>query len=202
MYNVHTTFLDPPLPDRIKTGLKFDPHKLQKDLKCLDTAKWIDHFVKQNYQGDWSVLPLRGPANATHPVMMIYSDPNCTEFADTPFLAQCKYFQEVLNAFKCPLQAVRLMRLTVGSRIKQHTDYDLRAEQGFARLHIPVVTNDGVDFRLNGERVILEAGECWYLRLSDPHSVDNQGQEDRVHMVIDAILNPWLAALLKNQSAS
>jgi len=55
-----------------------------------------------------------------------------------------------------------------------------------------VVTNDAVDFRLNGERVVLEAGSCWYLRLSDPHSVANRGTEDRVHLVVDAEVNDWL----------
>jgi hypothetical protein len=32
----------------------------------------------------------------------------------------------------------------------------------------------------------MRAGECWYLRLSDPHSAFNGGDADRVHMVIDA----------------
>ena len=45
-------------------------------------------------------------------------------------------------------------------------------------------------------RVVLSEGECWYLRLSDPHSVENNGQSDRVHLVIDAKVNPWLAAQL------
>ena len=62
-------------------------------------------------------------------------------------------------------------------------------------LHIPVVTNDGVDFRLNGERCVMAAGSCWYLRLSDPHSVANRGSNDRVHLVIDAAVNDWGAAL-------
>jgi hypothetical protein len=57
------------------------------------------------------VIALRGPAGATHPVQMIYSDPACTDFADTPALAALLYFQEVLITFACPLHAVRLMRL-------------------------------------------------------------------------------------------
>jgi len=64
-------------------------------------------------------------------------------------------------------------------------------------LHIPIVTNEEVDFRLNGEQVILREGECWYLRLSDLHSVENNGQFDRVHLVIDAVVNDWLESQLK-----
>jgi Aspartyl/Asparaginyl beta-hydroxylase len=159
--------------------------------------QWIEHFVKQNYDGDWSAIPLRGPAGASHPVQMIYSDPSCSDFEDTPMLIGSPYFRHVLGAFACPLQAVRLMRLTPGSVIKQHHDNDLSFEQGMVRIHIPVVTNDSVDFRLNGARCIMAAGTSWYLRLSDPHSVANRGTSDRVHLVIDAVVNDWVGALFE-----
>ena len=188
-----------PFEDRVKLALKFDPRRLQDDLSRLNEVPWIDHFVQQNYQGSWSAIPLRGPADAEHPIRMIYSDPGCRDFANTPFLNHCDYFREVLDTFRCPLQAVRLMKLTSGSRIKKHRDHDLSAEMGFARLHIPVTSNAKVDFQLNGRRVVLAEGECWYLRLSDLHSVENRGQEDRIHMVIDAEVNPWLYAMLRGK---
>jgi Aspartyl/Asparaginyl beta-hydroxylase len=183
--------------DRLKLPFSFDPMRLKHDLDQLEHLGWTDHFVKQNYEGSWSVIPLRGTAGATHPIMMIYSDPNATDFEDTPFLQSSPYFQEVLQGFQCRLEAVRLMKLSAGSIIKEHTDYDLAFEDGHARLHIPVVTNPEVDFRLNGERVMMLEGECWYLRLSDPHSVSNRGEADRVHLVIDAIVNPWLEDVFK-----
>jgi hypothetical protein len=187
----------PPMsfPDRLQLPFAFDRGLLAADLQRLSATPWIDHFVKQNYQGDWSVIPLRGPAGARHPVQMIYSDPTATAFEDTPMLAACPYFRAVLETFRCPLQAVRLMRLTPGSIIKEHSDYDLSFEQGSVRIHIPVITNDDVVFELNRRRVVLEAGSCWYLRLSDPHSVANRGDADRVHMVIDATVNDWVAAV-------
>ena len=170
---------------------------LRQDLESFGEDEWIAHFVKQNYSGDWSVLPLRGKAGATHPVMMIYSDPGCTEFADTPFLEACPYFKEVLSRIECPLQAVRLMRLTPGSVIKEHRDHDLDAATGNVRMHIPITTSPDVDFLLNGTRVVMQPGELWYLRLADPHSVINHGTTDRVHMVIDATVNPWLQRMLE-----
>jgi quercetin dioxygenase-like cupin family protein len=186
------------LPDRLRLPLSFDPNLLVRDLRALASVEWIEHFVPQNYDGNWSVIPLRGKAGARHPVMMIYSDPTATSFEDTPMLQGCPYFREVLDAFQCPLQAVRLMRLTPGSRIKEHADLELSVEEGTARIHIPVVTNPGVEFYLNGSRIVMEAGSAWYLRLSDPHSVYNNGDSDRVHMVIDAVANDWLRTLLES----
>jgi hypothetical protein len=94
------------------------------------------------------------------------------------------------------------MRLTVGSVIKEHNDFELSFEEGTVRIHVPVVTNPDVEFYLNRRRVVLEAGSSWYLRLSDPHSVVNRGAADRVHMVIDAEVNDWVRDVLATAAAS
>lgn len=190
------------MKDRLRLPLRFDAAALQADVRRIADAAWIRHFVTQNYDGDWTVLPLRAPAHATHPVQMIYSDPSCRTFAGTPLLAACPAIGAALAAFECPLESVRLMRLGAGSVIKTHRDHDLDVEHGRARLHVPVVTNPDVDFRLNGDRVVLGEGECWYLRLSDPHSVSNGGGQDRIHLVVDAVVSPWLRELLERADAA
>lgn len=184
-------------PDRVRLPLAFDTTRLAADLAALDGTDWVAHFVKQNYEGDWSALPLRAPAGATHPIQMIYSPPGATDFVDTPFLARTPYFAEIIAAFRCPVMSARLMRLTPGSVIKEHRDHDLAAEEGVARIHIPVVTNAGVEFHLNRVPVTMKPGEAWYLRLADPHSAVNRGTETRVHLVIDVQVDAWLAAMLQ-----
>jgi quercetin dioxygenase-like cupin family protein len=183
-------------PDRLRLPRRFDPDRLTSDLRAAERFGWTDHFVPQNYHGQWSAIPLRAPAGATHPFMMIYSDPAATHFVDTPLLARTPYFREVLGSFGCTLLAARLMRLSPGSTIKEHRDNDLAFEFGVARLHVPIVTNADVGFWLNGLRVVMAPGELWYLRLSDPHRVSNEGASDRVHLVIDAVADEWLEALL------
>ena len=182
-------------PDRLRLPFRFDSVLLARDLANLSSAAWVRHYVKANYDGDWSVVPLRAPAGERHPLRMIYADPACKVFEDTPLLAACPYFGAVIAIFQAPLRTVRLMRLTAGSVIKEHHDVDLSFEDGTVRLHIPVVTNPDVDFRLNGTRVALEAGSCWYLRLSDPHSVANRGSSDRVHLVVDMVVNDWVGGV-------
>ena len=189
-------------PDRLRLPLSFDPDRLVRDLEALSSVGWIAHFVKQNYEGDWDVIPLRGVAGATHPVQMIYADPTATAFQDTPMLASCAYFREVLAAFECEVQCARLMRLTPGSVIKEHADHDLAAESGAARVHIPVTTSDAVEFELNRRRVVMAPGSAWYLRLSDPHRVVNHGPSDRVHLVVDLVVNDWLTALFDRADAA
>jgi len=186
------------LPDRVRLPFTFDPVLLARDLVNLAATEWIDHFLTDRYEGDWNVLPLRGPADAQHPVMMIVTTPGQKNFADAPVLDACPYFREVIASFDTEIRGVRLLRLTPGSKLKEHTDHENTADDGVLRLHIPVVTNSEVVFLLNGTRVVMEAGSAWYLRLRDPHSVANNGVTDRVHMLVDAILTPRLEATLKD----
>lgn len=65
----------PVFPDRLRLPLEFDPARLAADLATLSAGGWIAHFVTQNYDGDWSVIPLRGPAGARHPVRLMRLSP-------------------------------------------------------------------------------------------------------------------------------
>lgn len=183
------------MPDRLQLPLHFDPAPMAAECAALAGAEWIRHFVPSNYDGEWDVIPLRGPAEAAHPVMSILSDPATRDYADTPFLDACPAIRAALGRLGCPVQSVRLMRLGPGSRIKEHRDHDLSFEDGFVRLHVPLITHPGVVFTLNGRRVVMEAGSCWYLRLSDPHAVENPGPAARVHLVVDAAVGPEIKAL-------
>lgn len=184
-------------PDRARLALSFDPVLLRRDLDRLSSAKWTSHFVRQNYEGDWSVIPLRSLVGETHPVRMIYSDPTARAYEDTAMLEPCGYFREVIAAFACEVRSARLMRLTPGSVIKEHADHGLDVAAGAARVHIPITTNPEVDFRLNGSRVLMAPGSVWCLRLSDPHSVANRGVTDRVHLVLDLGVNDWVIGLMR-----
>jgi hypothetical protein len=184
------------IQDRLRLPFAFDPRFLCADLARLSRDAWVRHFVRQNYSGDWSILPLRCRADAMHPSATISPRVDAVEFVDTPFLEISPAFRKVLARLECPKLSVRLMRLTAGSEIKEHSDPDLSAEQGLARLHVPITTSPDVDFYLNGTTVAMEPGSCWYLRLSDPHRVVNRGAIDRVHLVIDVVVNEWLGARL------
>lgn len=190
------------LPDRVRLPIQFDAVRLQAELEHLSDAEWTPHFVPQNYEGEWHVLPLRAPLNAIHPILQIAANPGTVAWQSTTWLDRSPYLAEVVGSFRCDIAGVRLMRLAPGSLIREHRDERLGAEWGFARLHVPIVTSSNVDFRLNGTRLGMQPGETWYLRLCDPHSVCNGGTTDRVHLVIDAVTNLWLDGLLRAGAGS
>lgn len=181
------------MADRVRLPFAFDVAAMQREVRQLERDdNWIDHFIPKNYSGSWSVIPLRADAAATHPVQMIFSNPTATEFVDTRFLDQCPYLRSVISLLAVTVDSARLMRLEPGSSIHEHRDLDLDSTSAMIRLHIPITTNRDVEFLLNGTSVPMREGECWYLRLSDPHSVANRGATDRVHLVVDAHLNDWM----------
>lgn len=181
--------------------MTFRPERLRADLEALAAVDWTAHFVRQNYEGNWSALPLRSPAGETHPIRMINPDPAATHFVDTALLDATPYFRSVIETFACPVRVARLMRLTPGSVIKEHSDPDLDAEAGVARIHVPITTNPDVEFKVNGAPVAMAPGETWYLRLSDPHTVANRGQTDRIHLVIDMEVDAWLKDVMRQAQA-
>jgi aspartyl/asparaginyl beta-hydroxylase len=177
----------------IKLPLDLDPQRLKADLALIQPDEWVPHFNTSYYEGDWSGVSLRSVGGKP---TQLYPDPTAHgKFADTPMLTRCPYFQEILAAFQCPLESVRLLKLSARSSIREHRDYKLGYEDGELRLHIPIVTNSDVAFFLAGERVPMQAGECWYLNLNLPHRVDNQSDVDRVHLVVDCLLDDWLRSL-------
>ncbi|MES2649673.1 MAG: aspartyl/asparaginyl beta-hydroxylase domain-containing protein [Bacteroidota bacterium] len=180
---------------------------MQSELALLDASAWMQHYNKTMYEGAWTVLPLRSINGSLDNVISIHQAASTDYiYSDTALLQQCKYLQSVINYFECEKTAVRLMKLAPGATIKPHSDQELSFEEGEARFHIPVKTNQDVIFLLENERVIMQEGECWYLNLSLKHSVRNESAFERVHLVIDVRVNDWVrqlfdkeAVLLKHQ---
>jgi hypothetical protein len=183
----------------VRLPLEISAARLLEDLARITPEDWIPHFNRAYYEGDWSAVPLRSLGGAAN---KIYPDPTRDDFADTPVLERCTYIADVLRSLACPLRTVRFLRLGAGSRILEHTDYNLGFEDGQIRIHVPVTTNPRVEFFLNGSQVIMNAGEAWYLNFNLPHRLYNGGDSDRVHLVIDCILNDWLRELMEVSGVS
>jgi hypothetical protein len=169
---------------------RYDPLRLEEDLRRIEPAEWVAHFNTLEYEGEWDAVALRSVGGAA---AGIYPDPTSTAaFLDTPVLACCVYFHAIVAQFQCPVRAVRLLRLGPSARIREHRDFKLGYEDGDVRIHVPITTNADVDFVVNGDKVEMHAGECWYINFNLPHRVVNRGTTARVHLVIDCMVNDWL----------
>lgn len=166
-----------------------------EDANKFSGADWIPHFNTGYYEGDWSGVALRSSADAH---VALYPDPNAETFHDTEMMERCNYIPDVIASFKCGMESARLLRLGPGDRILEHRDHKLSFQDGVARIHVPIKTSPHVQFFLDGNEVKMGEGEAWYLNFNLKHKVSNDGPDERIHLVLDCIVNDWLAEFFKN----
>ncbi|WP_108868353.1 aspartyl/asparaginyl beta-hydroxylase domain-containing protein [Aquimarina aquimarini] len=184
--------------DRIKLPFSFNKEKMLAEFEALK-AQDFEYY---------DVIPLRAPAHVVDPSLPFpppvndYADGSWTEWSDTRALIESPYLMSVVDTFRkhTKVTLVRLLRLAAGSIVKEHTDPTLALEvhKSVIRLTIPILKNDKVTFFLNGTPVSMQPGECWYLRLTDPHKIINEGDIERVNLTVDMIPNNWIREIIEN----
>ena len=83
-----------------------------------------------------------------------------------------------------------ITRLAPGHRIYPHTDvgahplhYD--TVRYYCRYHIVLQCDGGSYFRAGEEVVQMRPGECWWFDNAQEHEVWNDGESDRLHLIVD-----------------
>lgn len=117
-----------------------------------------------------------------------------------------KPINEIILKLPCEFERIRITKLVAGKTLKKHTDNidnDIRSKK-IARVHIPIRTNSKVIFTLyedaddeKGQAFKLKTGHYYCLDVTKPHSVSNNSNTDRYHLVVDCFLNNKLKTLLK-----
>ncbi len=192
------------LPDVPYKKLHFtiqDFASLQQDaLKTLENEHWIEHVNQRDYNGEWQVIPLRGLIchRDAHPILQAFqiSDHDPEHYINYPIIRKLPGVETLLQQLRCGVLSARLMKLEPGAMIRTHRDQDLCFSKGQVRLHLCLFSNNDVSFTVAGEEIHILEGELWYLNADEPHSVTNNSDTPRIHLVIDCLSNEWLQHLI------
>jgi hypothetical protein len=85
------------------------------------------------------------------------------------------------------VQQAMLTNLKANTTIPRHKDKGSLTAKTH-RIHIPVITNKECIFTVEDDSRHLEAGQIWIIdNVGRYHSVENKGQNNRVHLIVDAI---------------
>ena len=80
-----------------------------------------------------------------------------------------------------------LVMLKSNSKIDRHID-NSESLSVCHRVHIPIITNKNVLFEIDNEIKNLKEGEMWEINNSEKfHSVVNNSDTDRIHLIVDWI---------------
>lgn len=184
-------------PASVRLALRFDVDRLvdayhQTRRLYAPAEHRAGHDGKSYHQG-WAGVSLRsngGRWDDSRPAR-----PSPELLRDTEVLARVPYWAEVLDAFPCPKESVRISVLAPNGRIIPHQDDDVGFEYGRLRIHVPILTSPDVVMEIGGERCTWPPGEVWYGDFGRTHTVVNSGRDPRVHLLLDVQLNDALLRL-------
>ena len=120
----------------------------------------------------------------------------------TSLIKHTPYIKSILENLDTDVYLVRLLRLNANSIIKYHTDEIVFKNKNIIRCHIPIITHSQVSFKIgyplnkpapgyhiwNATELYsqnLSAGYLWYTNVNCLHSVENNSNIDRIHLVLD-----------------
>ena len=98
--------------------------------------------------------------------------------------------EELEKRFDSKVARCMLIRLPAGKKIIPHPDSG-HYLMSVHRCHIPVQTNPDVLFGVGSTNINMKFGQGYEINNSKWHRVENNGDEDRVHLLIDLIPNDY-----------
>lgn len=171
----------------IRLPYSFDATRLATEISELDDNAWMVHPTRMTGNSAVALLSRDGADNDDFEGTM----------SETPHLQECPYVRQVMASFGEVLGRSRLMKLSAGSEVSQHVDFNYHWYSR-VRIHIPVITNSEVIFHCATEKINMQAGECWIFNNWRRHRVVNGSNEDRIHLVIDTAGSSRFWKLVRN----
>jgi len=187
----------------LKFPFSFDQDRLNQELEFLEgDTEWHTHpdYTVADH-GDWTAVALLSPTGDHEAVQSLKYSGQVPQ--KTFLLSKCTYMDEVISKFETEVHRARLMKLEAGRVIREHRDTGHQRysyTRGFLRVHIPIRTNEKVAWRLRGDKIDMQPGDVWYVNVCQPHSVENRGEVDRVHLFLDLKVNDWVKGFFPRES--
>ncbi len=160
----------------LKLPKRFCAETLAQEVRALPASAWIPH-------------PDKHPGNEAVPLVTVGGDINNAftgKMAPTEHLLKCRYVMEIMAHIGAVWGRSRFMGLAGGSVVPPHVDIN-HYWRTHLRIHIPVITTPAVTFTCGAESVHMAPGECWIFDSFRTHTVKNDGEHQRVHLVVDTV---------------
>jgi aspartyl/asparaginyl beta-hydroxylase len=176
---------------RLRGGNWIDADQIVAETKKVITEIGLDRHFGEYHDGGWSSIGLISHEGNPHELRRLPG-----KYVKTPALTLAPYLESIIDNFQCDKERVRIMALQPGKNIHWHYDPTESIDAGDnARLHIPIITNPGVQLQICHEDLIWRPGELWYGDFSFPHRLRNKGRAERIHLVLDLKVSDYVTSL-------
>ncbi len=175
--------------ERVATDLDVEP--IRARLEAMPHL-WDEITARQEYSGsahiDTQCIYPRGPYKFTPYYYMFhtgaYDYPVMDTLADVLVPILRPLLTDVLKVDE--LGRVLIVKLKPGGVVTPHVDEGTYADH-YARFHVAVTGSDKATLTAGGETHHIEPGEAWWFDHKVEHSAQNDGDTDRIHIIIDAV---------------
>lgn len=149
---------------------------------------------------DWDTFDLRQKACTdmvhTKTIPIVYDENFFSTNYEPVYTENFHFFEEELSKLSklilektdqngYLLRAI-LVKLSKKKNIPSHVDTANESFKYCRRIHVPIVTNPNCFFTVGDTTINMKEGEVWEMNNDKlEHSVENQGDEDRIHLIID-----------------
>lgn len=155
-----------------------DSALLRKEVSGLDERDWRAHPSQFNGNSAALLITVNGEEND--------SLAHVGQFKPTPLLSRMPYTRQIMRSLQAPLSRSRFMRVAPACQVPLHNDVGWHWFRR-VRVHVPVITTPEVIFHCAGRSIHMAAGEVWIFDNFEDHSVDNDSELFRIHLVIDVV---------------
>ncbi|MCP4277494.1 MAG: aspartyl/asparaginyl beta-hydroxylase domain-containing protein [Gammaproteobacteria bacterium] len=174
---------------------KFPADQLKAEFDTI-----IEHYAPQDqfghyHHGGWTGVALHAIDGNPLDDQDNLKDSNVV-LSKTPALQHAPLMEQIIDSLPCEKRRVRLLRLEPNREIFWHCEPWHTIDSRLLRLHVPIVTDDLVDFQISHEDLRWRPGELWYGDFSFPHRLHNRSNIERIHLVIDVETNDAIRKML------
>ena len=187
--------------------------RLKKDTKwsILNFGKFeIDNIKKEisNFSNEWDLFTLRQDTFYTHKSTKMFpiclsniSSWNPKEEVEVVQMYKFKdkfSNNEINNIFNIlkeyysgEIINCEVVNLPANTKVRKHIDGGALLHYS-RRVHIPIITNKDVTFTVKDNTINMQEGVWYEINNQLPHSVENNSNFDRIHLIIDIMPNDML----------
>ena len=160
----------------VQLPIVVNPEILLREIQALDKSHWRAHHF-----------------NTLQSIPLVDMDPFEPFWYDAA--SHLPYLMSILHSWKAPIGKSRISILKPNATVEEHVDVDHYWKYRL-RVHIVVKSNPKAIFGCDDQILHLPEGQLWVSNNWAPHWIANNGDSDRIHIVIDTVGSPKLWELI------
>ena len=165
---------------------KFDPNYVREEINNSTFWNWINlrrlAYQSQHKHVEDIVLRFQ-PVQGMFTFEDFLNGKECADLFVQKYLPKTTELVIALTS-RFKVGRVVIAKLKAGGSIGTHVD-EGEYHKDYSRYHLVVDTNPQVTFTCEDETIHMPEGTIWWFNNRVPHSVKNEGDTDRTHIIVD-----------------